>query len=65
MGDIKVFRTDGDTVSRLPGQSIGAERSIQTFIGQRLDTSLGVHFLASGHAVSERTDPARGNVDEG
>ena len=49
MGDIKVFRIDGDAVSELPGQSMAVEKSLQTLVERHLDTFLGVRFLASEH----------------
>ena len=47
MGDIKVFRIDGDAVSELPGQSMAVEKSLQTLVERHLDTFLGIRFLAS------------------
>ena len=35
MSDIKLFRTDGDKVTQLEGQSVSLERSLQTLIGNR------------------------------
>jgi hypothetical protein len=36
VGDIKVFRTDGDAVSELPGQSMAVEKSLQTLVERHL-----------------------------
>jgi len=47
VGDIKVFRIDGEGVSELPGTSVAVEKSLQALIERHMDTFLGVRFLAS------------------
>ncbi len=60
MGDIKVFRIDGDAVTALPGQSMAVAKPLQPLIEHHLDTFLGVRFLASEHS----TGPThRGRID--
>ena len=47
MSDIKLFRTDGETVTQLEGHSVALEKSLQTLIEKHLVTFLGVRFLAT------------------
>ncbi|SFC95421.1 hypothetical protein SAMN02799633_02127 [Bacillus sp. UNCCL81] len=54
MGDIKIFRLNGDTVVELTGQSVAVEKSLQHIIERHLDTFLGVRFLASEHSTGKR-----------
>lgn len=44
MGDIKLFRLNGDTVDELAGKSVAIEKSLQHIIERHLDTFLGVRF---------------------
>jgi predicted transport protein len=53
MSDIKLFRTDGDTVSAIEGKSVAVEKSLQTLIEKNLDIFLGVRFLASEYATGK------------
>lgn len=61
MSDIKLFRTDGQHVTQLEGQSVALERSLQTLIERHLDVFLGVRFLASEYSTGKthggRIDP--------
>lgn len=54
LGDIKIFRLNGDTVVELTGQSVAVEKSLQHIIERHLDTFLGVRFLASEHSTGKR-----------
>jgi hypothetical protein len=48
MSDIKLFRTNGDSVTQLEGKSVALEKSLQTLIEKHLDVFLGIRFLATG-----------------
>jgi hypothetical protein len=45
VGDIKLFRLNGDTVDELEGQSVAVEKSLQHLFERHLETFLGVRFL--------------------
>jgi predicted transport protein len=47
MGDIKVFKLNGDHVTELEESYIVIEKSLQTIMEKHLETFLGVHCLAS------------------
>lgn len=47
MSDIKLFRTNGDTVTELEGKTVALEKSLQTLMETHLETLLGIKFLAS------------------
>ncbi len=47
MSDIKLFRTDSETVTELRGSAVTLERSLQTLIERNMEAFLGVRFLAS------------------
>ena len=51
MSDLKLFRTDGQTVTALEGQSVALEKSLQTLIERHLDVFLGIRFLATEYAT--------------
>lgn len=53
MSDIKLFRTSGDAVIQLVGQSVALEKSLQTLIENHLDVFLGVRFLASEYSTGK------------
>lgn len=53
MSDIKLFRTNGQHVTQLEGQSVALERSLQTLIERHLDVFLGVRFLASEYSTGK------------
>ncbi|RCS43972.1 DUF91 domain-containing protein [Bremerella cremea] len=53
MSDIKLFRTDGQHVTQLEGQSVALEKSLQTLIERHLDVFLGVSFLASEYSTGK------------
>jgi predicted transport protein len=52
MGDIKLFRIDGASVSELDGGSVALEKSLQTLFEKNLPALLGVRFLASEFVTS-------------
>lgn len=54
MGDIKLFRINGDTVDELEGQSVAVEKSLQHLFERHLETFLGVRFLASEYSTGKR-----------
>ena len=60
MSDIKLFRTNGNTVIELSGKSVALEKSLQTLIEKQLDVFLGIRFLATeyetGKAYAGRID---------
>ncbi|MED0747362.1 DUF5655 domain-containing protein, partial [Aeribacillus composti] len=53
MGDIKLFRINGEHVSELEGTSLTIEKSLQTLIERNLETFLGVRFLASEYSTGK------------
>lgn len=54
MGDIKLFRLNGETVNELEGQSVAFENSLQHILERNLETFLGVRFLASEYSTGKR-----------
>lgn len=54
MGDIKLFRLNGETVEELEGQAVAVEKSLQHIIERHLETFLGVRFLASEYSTGKR-----------
>lgn len=54
MGDIKLFRTDGATVTQLEGRSVALEKSLQTQVENNLDAFLGVTFLDREYSTGKR-----------
>jgi len=54
MGDIKLFRLNGETVDELEGNSVAVEKSLQHIIERHLDAFLGVRFLSSEHSTGKR-----------
>lgn len=54
MGDIKLFRLDGDNVDELEGQSVAVEKSLQHIIERHLEIFLGVRFLVSEYSTGKR-----------
>jgi len=53
MGDIRLYRTTGKTVSELKGSSISIEKSLQGFIETHLNDLLGVRFLATEYLTGK------------
>lgn len=53
MGDIKIFRTNGDSVIQLEGTSVALEKSLQELIEKHLDVFLGVRFLATEYSTGK------------
>lgn len=54
MGDIKLFRLNGNSVDELEGRSVAVEKSIQDLFEKHLETFLGVRFLASEYSTGKR-----------
>lgn len=53
MSDIKLFRTQADSVTQLEGQSVALEKSLQTLIEKHLDVFLGIRFLATEYSTGK------------
>lgn len=53
MSDIKLFRTNGSSVTQLQGHSVALEKSLQTLIEKHLDVFLGVRFLATEYSTGK------------
>lgn len=53
MSDIKLFRTNGQTVTQLEGKSVALEQSLQTLIEKHLDIFLGIRFLATEYSTGK------------
>lgn len=54
MGDIKLFRLNGESIDELLGQSVAVEKSLQNILERHLETFLGVRFLASEYSTGKR-----------
>lgn len=53
MSDIKLFRTDGHSVTQLQGHSVALEKSLQLMIEKHLDVFLGIRFLATEYSTGK------------
>lgn len=53
MGDIKLFRVAGNSITELEGHTATLEKSLQTQIERNLDAFLGVTFLASEYSTGK------------
>lgn len=53
MSDIKLFRTQGDSVTELEGKTVALEKSLQILIENHLETLLGIKFLASEYSTGK------------
>ena len=53
MGDIRLFKISGKTVSELQGSSSSIERSLQSFMESQLIDLLGVRFLATEYSTGK------------
>ncbi|MEQ9008308.1 MAG: hypothetical protein RLP12_10520, partial [Ekhidna sp.] len=53
MSDIKLFHTNGDTVTELEGKTVALEKSLQILIETHLETLLGIRFLASEYSTGK------------
>ncbi len=51
MSDIKLFRTEGEQVTELPGGAANIEKSLQAQIEKNLETYLGVRFLETEYST--------------
>jgi predicted transport protein len=54
VGDIKLFRINGEIVDELSGQSVAVEKSLQHILERHLETFLGIRFLASEYSTGKR-----------
>ncbi|MCK9592501.1 MAG: DUF5655 domain-containing protein [Methanoregula sp.] len=53
MGDIRLFKISGKTVSELQGSSSSIEKSLQSFIESQLNDLLGIRFLATEYTTGK------------
>ncbi len=53
MSDIKLFRTEGPSVTQLEGKSVALEKSLQTLIEAHLDVFLGIRFLETEYSTGK------------
>src|SRR5574341_1159931 len=53
MGDIKLFRIDGQKVATIEGKSVAIERSLQTLRENHLESFLGVRLVKSEHPTGK------------
>lgn len=53
MGDIKIFKTNDDSVTELEGTSVALEKSLQVLIEKHLDVFLGVRHLATEYSTGK------------
>uniref|UniRef100_UPI003BAA5805 DUF5655 domain-containing protein n=1 Tax=Stappia sp. TaxID=1870903 RepID=UPI003BAA5805 len=64
MSDIKLFSTAGKTVTELQGTAVALEKSLQTLIERNMESFLGVRFLASEFATTNRGRMDSLGIDE-
>ena len=60
MSDIKLFRYANNSANELAGKSAAVERALQRLIEARMDTFLGVRFLATEYSTGAKH---RGRID--
>ncbi|MCH8844847.1 MAG: DUF91 domain-containing protein [SAR324 cluster bacterium] len=60
MGDFRLFRINGGSVTELDRRTAAVEKSLQTQIEQHMDDLLGVRFLATEYYTG---DKHRGRID--
>ncbi len=53
MGEVKLFKIDGQNISELHSKSLDLEKSLQTLLERNLDTFLGVKFLSSEYSTGQ------------
>jgi predicted transport protein len=53
MSDIKLFRTNGESVTQLEGKSVALEKSLQGLIEKHLNVFLGIRFLATEYSTGK------------
>ena len=53
MSDIKLFKISNKKVAELTGKSIALEKSLQTLMEKKLESLLGVQFLASEYSTGK------------
>lgn len=52
MGDIRLYRTSGKSVTEIKGSSIPIEKTLQAFIESHLDELLGIRFLKTEYPTT-------------
>jgi len=53
MGDIRIFRKDGQEACELKGSSVALEKSLQVYIERNLEHLLGITFLESEYSTGK------------
>jgi len=53
MGDIRIFRIDGQKALELKGSSVALEKSLQVYIEKNLEQLLGITFLESEYSTGK------------
>jgi len=53
MGDIRIFRIDGQEALELKGSSVALEKSLQVYIEKNLEQLLGITFLESEYSTGK------------
>ncbi|MEN6443080.1 MAG: DUF5655 domain-containing protein [Methanoregula sp.] len=53
MGEIRLYKSSGKSVTELKGSSISVEKTLQSFIESHLNEILGVRFLKSEHSTGK------------
>ena len=54
MGDVNVFRFNGDNVTELEKSSLAVEKALQTLIEKNLEVFFGVRFLVSEYSTGKK-----------
>ena len=66
MGDIEVFKIDGQEVSELPGTSVAVGKSLSALAGRCCEALLAIRFLSSEHySAGKRGDRASAGLSRG
>jgi predicted transport protein len=60
MGELKLFRFNGEVAEPVPGGAVALEKTLQTSIEKNMETLFGVRFLASEHSTGAKH---RGRID--
>ncbi|MFB0843385.1 DUF5655 domain-containing protein [Paenibacillus oleatilyticus] len=53
MGDIKLYKINGDEVTELEGKSVAVEKSLQILMERHLEAILGIRFLATEYSTGK------------
>lgn len=67
MGDIKLVKLSGSSVTEIDGGTVALERSLQTLFERNLEALIGVRFLArdSKVVVFVKVDPSTITIEPG